>query len=1520
MDASFIRRLASFWKRRPDSSALSQPDPSLPVTKAPGFALEPRIMLDAAIVSTGAEVLEDTGTQPSQEQQTPPPATTQPSKDELAEALEAFNPPAISKEVLLIDPSVPDYETLLAGIPENAQVHILSSSASLEEIAGVLSSYQNLDAVHIISHGSTGSLSLSGETVNSASLESQRETLAVIGQSLSEEGDILLYGCNVGSDGEGQAFIEQLAELTGADVAASDDLTGSSDFGGDWELEASSGMIGSDTAFTELSANTYRSVLGEIVNGGVGAATTNGTSAGQVFTATETGVISEIHVVQSNQSDGVGQPVPGPGAVTLTLTIYDGIGTGGTVLHTQQVNLVDSAIDAATYTFQAIEIDAAVNIVSGNQYSFELTGGAAGGTQVNLLYETTKNYPGGDIVFGGAVNPAGDLIFKVVQGPAAVANTDPSISIDDATLPYIEDNAAIQVDAAATVNDDDGDADWDGGTLTAQITANNEAADRLSISDTDGDGTAITVSGTNILANGTDIGDLSSSGGTVTNGTALTITFDSDATNAIVQEVLRSLRYDNTSDNPGTSNRTITITATDNDSGTNNDTRTVSVAAQNDAPTNSGTLPASATVTEDIAGNLDLSASNFADVDSAGTVDVILTASSGTLTASSGSIGITGSGTGTLTLTDTFANINTFLNTASSVQYTGASNVSGNGAATITVTANDNNGSGNVNLGTVSVNITPVNDVPVVSEIDGDSLTYNEDDGAVVLDQGSALTLVDIDSSDFNGGAMAASIQGGKVSGEDVLSFDTSGAVSLDGTTAGSNVRVSGTIVGTLDSDIAAGNDLFVSLVTDANASNIQTLMRAVTYENINTANPSTGARTIALAASDGDGGDSSLSTVTVTVAAVNDAPVLDANQSPTLTGINEDVPGASNTGTTVADIIVNGSITDPDGSPVEAIAVTSVDNTNGVWQYFDSSWQNFSATTGQVVNIAASARLLDSTHTVRFVPDANWNGNATLTFRAWDKSAGSAGGTADASSGGGSSAFSSATDTAQITVSAVNDVPGVNADPDNSSGGAPGFETTFAAGSSSGVAVVDSDFTITDIDDTHIESAVISLSGDSDSPSESISIEGLGPSPATSGAITVTYTATQINLSGSATKADYEALIKQIRYGNSEASADATTGDRTVTISVNDGEDPSNSELATISVVSAPVVDTGPGKTYTENDGNTPVLVIDSSATITDSDSANLSQMVINNSNAKAGDRITLAGRNNSDAVNGITITYNNVNQITLSGSATKAEYLSLLKELQFDNNSQNPDTTDRNISIATTDTDGNTGTTGTTVAVQGTNDAPVATNDTGAVNEDATLTVTQANGVVDNNDTDVDGDTVTVSAIRTGTEAGSGTGGTVGSTLTGTYGTLTLNADGSYSYVADQAAADALALNATATDTFTYTLRDGKGGTDTAEIVITVTGSNDTPAIQVVDVTGTIEEGSTLNDSGSVTFTDLDLTDRPVATEATKSVTPSGITLTTDQRTAIENAFTITNAGGNTHDGTVTWDYTITEGELNF
>ena len=150
-----------------------------------------------------------------------------------------------------------------------------------------------------------------------------------------------------------------------------------------------------------------------------------------------------------------------------------------------------------------------------------------------------------------------------------------------------------------------------------------------------------------------------------------------------------------------------------------------------------------------------------------------------------------------------------------------------------------------------------------------------------------------------------------------------------------------------------------------------------------------------------------------------NSAPVLDATQSPTLTDVAYD--DFNSAGNTVASIVVNGSITDVDTVvDPESIAVVAADNTNGQWQYSTNgggSWSNLSPST-------AAARLLLPTHLIRFVPTAGFEGSATFTFRAWDQTVGTAGATADTTTTGGMSPFSSASDTASVYVgSATTDV-----------------------------------------------------------------------------------------------------------------------------------------------------------------------------------------------------------------------------------------------------------------------------------------------------------------------------------------------------------------------------------------------------------------------------------------------------------------------------------------------------------------
>ncbi|RUY94814.1 hypothetical protein EN974_22975, partial [Mesorhizobium sp. M7A.F.Ca.CA.001.12.2.1] len=182
----------------------------------------------------------------------------------------------------------------------------------------------------------------------------------------------------------------------------------------------------------------------------------------------------------------------------------------------------------------------------------------------------------------------------------------------------------------------------------------------------------------------------------------------------------------------------------------------------------------------------------------------------------------------------------------------------------------------------------------------------------------------------------------------------------------------------------------------------------------------------------------------------------------------------------------------------------------------------------------------------------------------------------------------------------------------------------------------------------------------------------------------------------------------------------------------------------------------------------------------------------------------------------------------------------------------------------------DGHTGGTDTqtlTITIHGTDDAPVAVADTGSANEAGITPATAATGNVLANDTDVDNThaQLSVSAV---------TGGTVGSALAGSYGSVTINGDGSYNYVIDDAnpTVDALNVGGSLTDSFTYTVSDGQGGTSSTTLTITIHGTDDAPiaandtsaspgAIAATEKSGTLNGSGGNNGSGNVLTNDSDV-----------------------------------------------------------
>jgi len=141
----------------------------------------------------------------------------------------------------------------------------------VEQVTQLLAAYSGIGAVHVLSHGASGSLRLGNNTLNASRLESLSERLRKWGQALAPGADLLLYGCNVAEGDSGVDFIRDLGKLIGADVAASSTPTGSARLGGDWVLEAATGAIETSGLFAAGGADDYGFLLGALTIDGTAA-------------------------------------------------------------------------------------------------------------------------------------------------------------------------------------------------------------------------------------------------------------------------------------------------------------------------------------------------------------------------------------------------------------------------------------------------------------------------------------------------------------------------------------------------------------------------------------------------------------------------------------------------------------------------------------------------------------------------------------------------------------------------------------------------------------------------------------------------------------------------------------------------------------------------------------------------------------------------------------------------------------------------------------------------------------------------------------------------------------------------------------------------------------------------------------------------------------------------------------------------------------------------------------------------
>ncbi|MFV1965127.1 MAG: DUF4347 domain-containing protein [Pirellulaceae bacterium] len=539
------------------------------------------------------------------------------------------------RELVIIDAAVDDYQQLiddlLAGNTSNRNIEFVlldDQRDGIDQISELLAQYDDLDALHIVSHGTSGSVKLGSEWLDVNNVNNHAGQIAQWADALTSDADLLFYGCDLAASHEGQMLVESLSALTGADVAASTDGTGHAIFGGDWELEYASGQIETNVAFSLDVQQNWGHLLDVTVDAtSTGTAATSANSVTVSHTTSGSNRLMLVGIsfghdsgdsVSSVTYNGTSLSLVGArdnnnssdSRVEIWSLVAPDTGTHDVVVNFSGTNHRGATIGVMSFTgvdqptalgsFASAEGDSsspsATVASSANEMVFgvvafddttdwDLTPGA-GQTERWDLFQDQANGGGSteagsaSVVTSWSVPTSGKWVAAGVS-VKPVANQAPTIGLPGGAVNYTENDPATVIDGAASVSDTDS-PDFDTGTLTVDFTANGTANDRLAINHQGTGAGQIGVSGSNVTYQSTLIGTFT--GGT-DGSTPLVVTFNSNANETAVQALMRNITYQNVSEDPLTAARTVRFVLTDGDGGTSNtETETINVTAINDDP------------------------------------------------------------------------------------------------------------------------------------------------------------------------------------------------------------------------------------------------------------------------------------------------------------------------------------------------------------------------------------------------------------------------------------------------------------------------------------------------------------------------------------------------------------------------------------------------------------------------------------------------------------------------------------------------------------------------------------------------------------------------------------------------------------------------------------------------------------------------------------------------------------------------------------------------------------------------
>lgn len=249
---------------------------------------------------------------------------------------------AVRDEFLFIDERVARHGDLEAAVRSGVRTLVVSPDQDgIALIGATLRDAPATATVHVLGHGQPGAMQLGSARLDDASIERYRDQLTTWfaqRNSAKRRPEILLYGCEVGAGAIGRGFVDHLARVTQADVAASVDLTGGIAANANWDLELATGRIQASLPFDRAAADAYASTLAALTvtnlldDNSAGSLRTviAGSAAGDVITF-QAGLTGNIALTNGTITIKHPLTITGPGAANLTVT--GGGGKGGRVFY-----------------------------------------------------------------------------------------------------------------------------------------------------------------------------------------------------------------------------------------------------------------------------------------------------------------------------------------------------------------------------------------------------------------------------------------------------------------------------------------------------------------------------------------------------------------------------------------------------------------------------------------------------------------------------------------------------------------------------------------------------------------------------------------------------------------------------------------------------------------------------------------------------------------------------------------------------------------------------------------------------------------------------------------------------------------------------------------------------------------------------------------------------------------------------------------------------------------------------------